>query len=104
MIKDKPNTNLRENAELTISLYDSLEKLSKNKDFKNLIEYGFMELYSLNQVSMLAAPGVDRSSIYSDLHGVSVLQNFLLVIERLGEQAKAAQAEELESELEDSEE
>jgi hypothetical protein len=103
MIKDKPNTNLRENIDLAVSLYDSLERLSTNADFKNLIEYGFMELYALNQVGMLASPGADRPSIYSDLHGISVLSNFLLVIERLGEQAKAAQAESLESEL-DSEE
>jgi hypothetical protein len=103
MIKDKPNTNLRENIDLAVSLYDSLERLSTNADFKNLIEYGFMELYALNQVGMLASPGSDRPSIYSDLHGISVLSNFLLVIERLGEQAKAAQAESLESEL-DSEE
>jgi hypothetical protein len=103
MIKDKPNTNLRENIDLAVSLYDSLERLSTNADFKNLIEYGFMELYALNQVGMLASPGADRPSIYSDLHGISVLSNFLLVIERLGEQAKAAQAEVLESEL-DSEE
>lgn len=103
MTKDKPNTNLRENADLVIGLYESLERLGKNPDFKNLIEYGFMEMYSLNQVSMLASPGSDRAAIYSDLHGVSVLQNFLLVIERLGEQAIAAQKEALESEL-DSEE
>ena len=102
MTKDKPNTNLRENAELTVSLYDSLERLSNNADYKNLIEYGFMELYALNQVSLLASPGTDRAGIYSDLHGISVLQNFLLVIERLGEGANASLAEGLEAELEDS--
>lgn len=103
MIKDKPNTNLRENAELAAGLYDAYERLSKNADFKHVIEYGFMELYPLNQVSMLASPGADRPSIYSDLHGVSVLQNFLLIIERLGEGAKEALRAEAESAL-DSEE
>ena len=102
MYKDKPSTNLYENTELAISLYDSLERLSKNPDYKNLIEYGYMELYALNQVGMLASPGSDRPAIYSDLHGISVLENFLIMIERLGERHKAVEAEELESELVDS--
>lgn len=102
MYKDKPNTNLRENSELAIDLYDAYERLSKNPDYQKVIEFGFMELYSMNQVSLLAAPNTDRAGIYSNLHGISVLQNFLITIERLGEGAKAAEAEMLESELEDS--
>ena len=103
MTKDKPNTNLRENSELAIELYEAYERLCKNPDYKKVIEYGFMELYALNQVSMLASPGSDRASIYSDLHGISVLQNFLIVIERMGEHSIAVQKEMQESEL-DSEE
>ena len=104
MIKDKPNTNLRENVELVIGLYDSLERLSKNKDYKNLIETGFMEMYALNQVGMISTPNADRPSIYSELQGISVLQNFLINIERLGEQAKAALQEAEEAEMNGSEE
>ena len=99
MYKDKPNTNLRENSELAVELYDAYERLSKNADFQKVIEFGFMELYSMNQVSLLAAPNTDRASIYSNLHGISVLQNFLITIERLGEGAKAALQEQQEAEL-----
>ena len=103
MTKDKPNTNLRENSELAIELYEAYERLCKNADYKKVIEYGFMELYALNQVGMLAAPGADRATIYSDLQGISVLHKYLITVERMGEHSIAVQKEMQESEL-DSEE
>ena len=105
MTKDKPNTNLRENSELAIELYEAYERLCNNPDYKKVIEYGFMELYALNQVGMIATPGNNgvKPDIYANLNGISVLQNFLITVERMGEYSINVQKEMQESEL-DSEE
>lgn len=111
MIKDKPSTNLIENSELAIKLYDALERLSSNEDFKVLIEEGFMKTFALNQVGLLAHPGTvktmdegSRNRLQDNLLAVSVLENFLITIEILGERAKAQAQEEALTEFDDSEE
>lgn len=97
MIKDKENTNLIENNELALELYKAYKKLSKNKDFITLIEKGFMDTFVRNQVSLMAHPVTittmkegSRDRLIDNILAVSVLENWLLTVEILGEKAEKA--------------
>ena len=94
MILDKPSTNLNENQELAIELYEAYEALSTNKDFETLIEKGFLDMFAKNQVGLISAVREeDQKRINNTLMGVSILENYLITIQRLGASAKAAKAE-----------
>lgn len=95
MIKDKPSTNLIENNELALELYEAYERLSENKDFETLIEKGFLDMFAKNQIGLMAHPGTigqmkdgSRDRLVDNLTAVSVLENWLITIEILGERAK----------------
>jgi len=97
MIKDKPSTNLIENNELALELYEAYERLSQNKDFETLIEKGFMDMFAKNQIGLMSHPSViqsmkdgSRDRLVDNITAVSVLENWLITVEILGERAKKA--------------
>jgi len=100
MIKDKPSTNLMENNELALELYEAYERLSENKDFQTLIDKGFMDMFAKNQIGLMGHPGTiqtmkdgSRDRLIDNITAVSVFENWLITIELLGERAKKAKEE-----------
>lgn len=105
-IRNKPSTNLLENPELTAKLYDAYEALSSDKNFITLMDEGFLQSFASNQVGMLSHPEVaanknnDSEVLLNNLRAVSAVENYFIVLERLGPQAKEAirRGEELDAE------
>lgn len=71
-----------------VDMWESLERLQKNKDFKRLILNGYFKDKAINGVSLLAQDAVIqngmRSQVMEDLIAVSKLQDFFITVENLG--------------------
>ena len=100
MIEQDELNNFIMNKDLAIKLFEALERLDKNSDFQLLIEEGFFTKYVKNQMSLLKAEGNEgnRGVSIENLAGVSVLKNYLVMVENIGkrfkEESEEAQYEE----------
>lgn len=90
--------NNQENLEMIETKYwadmlDSLERLNDNEDFKAVIVEGYTKTKALDSVSLLANPAMKANNqtddIIEDLKSISNLQYYLMMIQQLGEGARA---------------
>ena len=69
-------------------MWESLERLQKNDDFKRVILDGYFKDKAINGVSLLAIDGIKRQGlrgeIMEELVAISSLQDFFITIENLG--------------------
>lgn len=69
-------------------LYESLERLEKNSDFKKVILDGYFKDRAVTATSALASPRVraegTRALIMEDLVAISKLQHFFMMVKDLG--------------------
>lgn len=70
------------------SLYESLERLKQNKDFKAVILDGYFKDRAVNGVSLLAMDRIKRMGarpdIMESLVAISALQDYFITIENMG--------------------
>lgn len=83
--------NTIEQAESDVALMKKLEKLSKNKDFKAIIEDELLNNYARNLVLLLSDPSMQsedrQADIIKDLEMVGRFRLFLNAIFQKGHQA-----------------
>lgn len=69
-------------------MWESLERLQKNDDFKRVILDGYFKDKAINGVSLLAVDGIKRqglrAEIMEELIAISNLQDYFVTIENLG--------------------
>jgi uncharacterized protein YjaZ len=100
MILDKKTTNLMQDTEYAIEMYEAYEKLSKQKAFNKLINEGFIKEFALNNVSLLNCSNEQGQKLIQDtLMGISVFENFLISVQRFGESAKKSKEEGVNAEF-----
>jgi hypothetical protein len=88
MIKDRPNTNLMQNDELAIELYEAYKALCKTKEFETLIDKGYLDTFLKNQVGLLATvPESEKARTLDSIKGCGMLEKWLLTVQMLGENA-----------------
>ena len=70
------------------NLYESLERLKRNKDFKAVILEGYFKDRAINGVSLLAMDRIKqmgvRPDIMESLVAISALQDYFITIENMG--------------------
>jgi hypothetical protein len=75
-----------------IEMLESLERLEKNNDFKKVILDGYCKDEVLRASSLLADPTIKsqgrRPDVMEQLVAISTFENYLMIIRKLGEQAK----------------
>lgn len=73
-------------------MYQALERLEQNKDFKKVILDGYFKDYAVNQTSLLAMDYVRREGvrpqILERLVAISALQDYFMTIAQLGATSK----------------
>lgn len=71
-----------------VEMWESLERLKRNKDFKRLILDGYFKDKAINGVSLLAQDYIIekglRTRVMEDLIAVSKLEDFFITVENLG--------------------
>jgi hypothetical protein len=71
-----------------VSMYEALERLKKNDDFKKVILDGYFKDKAVNGVSLLAIDQIKKSGARSDvmeeLIAISALQDYFITIQNLG--------------------
>jgi hypothetical protein len=71
-----------------VEMWESLERLKRNKDFKRLILDGYFKDKAINGVSLLAQDYIIenglRTRVMEDLVAVSKLEDFFITVENLG--------------------
>ena len=81
-------------AKEKISYMKSLEKLAKNKDFKNLIDTGYLEKEAIRLVHLKAdlnmASEDNQKYINDAINAVGFFRNYLSTVSQQGEHAKQA--------------
>ncbi len=81
-------------AKEKISYMKSLEKLAKNKDFKNLIDTGYLEKEAIRLVHLKAdfnmASEDNQKYINDAINAVGFFRNYLSTVFQQGEHAKQA--------------
>lgn len=69
-------------------MYESLDRLKKNDDFKKVILEGYFKDKAINGVSLLATDYVKQNSLRSDvmeqLIAISALEDYFATIDNLG--------------------
>ena len=69
-------------------MWEALERLQNNPDFKKVILDGYFKDKAINGVSLLAVDGIKRQGlrgeIMEELVAISALQDFFITIENLG--------------------
>lgn len=79
-----------------ISLHEKLERLRKNKDFKAVIEDGYLVKEAIRTVNALGDPNIKgdlRASIQRQAEGVGCLNSFFNTLEALSMQARVNKTE-----------
>nr|DAS93524.1 MAG TPA: hypothetical protein [Caudoviricetes sp.]DAW45254.1 MAG TPA: hypothetical protein [Caudoviricetes sp.] len=75
-----------------VELYEALERLENNEDFKKVILEGYLATKPLGLVTMLARHDVkqrgERPNVMEELIAVSSLGQYLFMIKQLGGSAK----------------
>ena len=94
MINQVPTENVEEKDLLTVEneywvgMWNSLERLKNNDDFKKVILNGYFKDKAINGVSMLATDYVQqnglRGNVMEQLVAISNLQDYFFTIENLG--------------------
>ena len=79
---------LRVENEYWVGMYEALERLNENADFKTVILEGYFRDKAVNGVSMLANDHVIRNGlrtqVMENLIAISQLQDYFIMIENLG--------------------
>lgn len=74
--------------EYWVNMWSALERLKENKDFKLLVEQGYLKDKAINGVSLLAQQSIvaagKRPEIYEALVAISHFEDFLITVENLG--------------------
>lgn len=75
-----------------VELYEALERLENNEDFKKVILEGYLSTKPLGLITMLARHDVkqrgERPNVMEELIAVSSLGQYLFMIKQLGGSAK----------------
>lgn len=82
------NTLIETENQYWVDLWESLERLQSNPDFKKLILQGYFHDKAVNGVSLLANDYIiregKRSEVMENLIAISHLQDFFITVENLG--------------------
>lgn len=87
------------NVDITydVELFEALNRLEQNKDFKKVITEDYLNKYALGRVSLLGVPGYEgavRAKIMEELVSISNLMYYFGRIKNLGSTAKEDLVEE----------
>jgi hypothetical protein len=89
LFKEEKNTNMNENGEYAIELFESYKRLCDNSDFNKLIKEGFVTKFSDTQLNMLhmssAVDNIKEKAILNNLVAVSAFKDWLRMVEQFGE-------------------
>lgn len=64
-----------------LELFDAFDRLHKNKDFIAVITDGYLRDYAAKQVSNLADPGCNKTTVQEGLQGIAELLAYFRAIE-----------------------
>jgi hypothetical protein len=71
-----------------IEMYEALQRLEENKDFKKIILDGYLKDSAVDKVSLLATDYVRtrnlRATIFEELVAISALEGYLHTIKNMG--------------------
>lgn len=98
MITEADLESVIKDNKLDAELGDSIEKLLRNSDFRNVVINGYLREEAIRLVHLLTDPNHDRASIQSQLDSISNFKKYLDTVISNSEIAKRT-IEETEAEL-----